>query len=1423
MADEQQNDTTGNISPISGTQDARSSASVPTDDFARSVSPIDDPMDIDDIAEPSQDADPEPKSAFSSSSEEDNKENADDSEDHSAWLRDWQAGTPERPSAAGDQQTVAENGSSDPVSNVPHIPADYTRTGEDGSVTHFQHRFEDGVVKLQRTWRGPGYESRIIDSYQDAEGSHEYEQLVTEERQRREIRRTTSANGRYTNEQTTWTTMGSSPDEVISYVENRSLDGGELTGRVTTWTDLTGIEHEQAWHPPNGEEIETFTDLAGGEHEIRRHYQDGRWWTTEQWRDRLDRERVRTDTVRREFMMTGSVNAEGTMEFAAVTGQPDSMGDYDHLQRADGSPLHPHRRRDRVIRDALKEKFGLRTVPHTTVEPSPLQQIRTEFSPDPSPDPSPESSPETSPESSSESSPEPSPTQGPASAASGPSPEAPESAAGTPASTSLASGSSNAAEGPSAPESASGGPASGPSSPISPAYRTNFAWDEEEPSEHDNALFAQSVAALAAASPTTSNDQTDDDEDKAGDTAGALGGEAPDEANPDEPADSDEEGSAPKPSKKASSRSSRGDRYSEAQQASKKARNVRRKARRAAEGAAKSGGSDPDPPASEKAGSKTDQTDQGTSEGPPDNAEDAMDESDSPATAVTEPQSDIVSPTNSDDIEGPDLLMGRTASKGLQAANDYTARAGSATGQERLDMNRARIQDKTLFRNNDVVPSARYPGTPIDYQARSELLGANVGRYRHLRNQALYRANAREAYNQEQREQIHALEVQIDDLRSRVRRAEQEANDYGGVSIVEMRAQIATLQATVDGHAAETNMLADEFDKVVAERDEAQAQLERRSDATVDRGVQTNDASTAAAAAISGPTYASADTQTDDAADVDKSSATATTSAGTQTNITQEPGVLEECKKRCEDLAAELKIARQDTGVSLRSLMGILQVANANKRAALADVERVTTELSRLQAQVESDRQAAAQTQQALAQQTATDHVAVADAIQSAMQAAEVRRLQRQSANRQGHVERRVEYGIAERYTRTVAELEEIIDDREEVIKDLRKTVTNRFSANENCEQKCVKLQAEVDRLSTEISSAQEVFAEQLQQATSNQTELERALGRPTSTHRFLYNGECKKCAYLKLDLAEERKRVEMAQANRKVAWQQVKELQGELLAAAGKGGACVACKNSLEAARSRVTELEAQLDDVRRDLDLAVLERDVANAERDAAVAERDAAIKLRDDAYIELDNLRRDTTRNNRDTDAALIRQLEEQRLQHQAEVAAAAAELEAERELTFKHAKVAEKLGREKHVTKLENEEQAREIEDKDQQIKELLTESPRTADLRAARQRTRELEDRLQAQVDEVNELRQALLDARARPTTPAATPASSDLNATPRARPSRDYQASPALAARQHQAQIRRNADAAARNTRLQKILVDFEYVPREKRFLHLNL
>ncbi|KAK6388088.1 hypothetical protein LTR95_019743, partial [Oleoguttula sp. CCFEE 5521] len=324
------------------------------------------------------------------------------------------------------------------------------------------------------------------------------------------------------------------------------------------------------------------------------------------------------------------------------------------------------------------------------------------------------------------------------------------------------------------------------------------------------------------------------------------------------------------------------------------------------------------------------------------------------------------------------------------------------------------------------------------------LLGANVGRYRHLRNQALYRADAREAYNQEQREQIHALEEQIDDLRVRVRRAEQEAADDGGVSIVEMRPQIATLQAAVDGHAAETNMLADEFDKMVAERDETQAELERRKSATVDRGVQTDHAAADAPTdAASGPTYVSADTQTDDVAGIDQSSTTANTSNGTQTDTTQETGV-PECKKRCEQLASELKTVRQDTGVSLRSLMGILQIANAKKRAALADAQRATTELSHLQAQVEADRQVAAQSQQALAQQTTTNHVAVAGALQSAMQAAEVRRLQRQSANRQNLVERRVEYGILERYTRTVAELEEIIDDREEVIKDLRKTVTNR-------------------------------------------------------------------------------------------------------------------------------------------------------------------------------------------------------------------------------------------------------------------------------------------------------------------------------------------------------------------------------------------
>ncbi|KAK6399792.1 hypothetical protein LTR95_019386 [Oleoguttula sp. CCFEE 5521] len=292
-----------------------------------------------------------------------------------------------------------------------------------------------------------------------------------------------------------------------------------------------------------------------------------------------------------------------------------------------------------------------------------------------------------------------------------------------------------------------------------------------------------------------------------------------------------------------------------------------------------------------------------------------------------------------------------------------------------------------------------------------------------------------------------------------------------------------------------------------------------------------------------------------------------------------------------------------------------------------------------------------------------------------------------------------------------------------------------------------------------------------------------------------------------------------MAQANRKVAWQQVKELEAELLAAAGKGGACVACKNSLTAARSHVTGLEAQLDDVRRELDLAVLERDAAQSQRDAAVAERDAAIKLRDEAFVQLDNLRRDMARNVRATDEALIRQLEEQRLQHEAEVAAAAAQLEAERELTFKHAKVAEKLGREKHVTTLDNEQKTREIEKKDQQIKELLTESPMTADLRAARQRNRDLEGRVQTQAAEIDVLRQALTDARGRFTTPAATPTSSDLDATPRARPSREYQGSPALAARQHQANIRRNAAAAARNTRLEKILGDFG----EKRFLHLNL
>nr|OQO18771.1 hypothetical protein B0A51_13742 [Rachicladosporium sp. CCFEE 5018] len=787
-----------------------------------------------------------------------------------------------------------------------------------------------------------------------------------------------------------------------------------------------------------------------------------------------------------------------------------------------------------------------------------------------------------------------------------------------------------------------------------------------------------------------------------------------------------------------------------------------------------------------------------------------MYESESPDAAVKAPEPDVVSPTNSDDIEGPDQVLGLTARAGLLAANDYTARAGSATGQERLDMNRARIQNETLFRNNDVVPSARYPGTPIDYQARSELLGANVGRYRHLRNQALYRADAREAYNQEQREQIHAPEEQIDDLRFRIRRAEQEANDYGGVSIVEMRAQIATLQATVDGHAAETNMLADEFDKLVAERDEAQAELERRNNATADHGVQTTDASTAAA--ISGPTYASADTQTDGAADVDQSSTTATASVGTQTDATQEPGLPEECKKRCEELASELKTARQDTGVSLRSLMGILQVANAKKRAALADAELVTTELSRLQAQVEADRQAAAQSQQALAQQIATDHVAVADALQSAMQAAEVRRLQRQSANRQGHVDRRVESGVVERYARTVDELEEIIVAREKEIKEYKGLVKTKVAEGDTCDKKCVKLQAEIDRLNAEIASAQETFTEQLQQAASNQEDLERALGGPGTTHKFLYDGECRKCAYLRLELSEERRRVEMARASRQKAWEQVKELEAALTAVHDMSGKCGACKYELATAPQR-GELEAQLRDISRDLELAVLQRDAANAERDVASAERDAANELRDAAnelrdaaYIELDNLRRDITRNNRDTDAALIRQLEEQRLQHQAE-----------------HAKVAEKLGREKHVTKLENEEQAREIEEKDQQIKELLTKSPRTAESRAARQRTRELEGRLQTQADEIGALRQALTDARARPTTPAATMASNDLDVTPRARPSREYQASPALAARHHQAQIRRNAEAAARNTRLGKILGDFEYVPREKRFLHLNL
>nr|OQO17609.1 hypothetical protein B0A51_14673 [Rachicladosporium sp. CCFEE 5018] len=1003
-------------------------------------------------------------------------------------------------------------------------------------------------------------------------------------------------------------------------------------------------------------------------------------------------------------------------------------------------------------------------------------------------------------------------------------PAAPDSASGTPGSDSPTPSSTATPNGSVAPESTSSAPPGGPSPPISPAYKTDFAWDEEEPSAHDNALFAQSVAALAAVSTASSSGQTDDSEDQAGDAAAAGSGGAADEASLDEPSDSDEEGSASTSSKKATRRGSRGSTSSEAAQASKKARNVRRKARRAAEEAAKAGGSDPDPPASEASSSKTDPNDQGASEEASDSTEVVMDESESPDAAVKAPKPDVVSPTNSDDIEGPDQVLGLTAREGLLAANDYTARAGSATGQERLDMNRARIQDETLFRNNDVVPSARYPGTPIDYQARSELLGANVGRYRHLRNQALYRADAREAYNQEQREQIHALEEQIDDLQFRIRRAEQEANDYGGVSIVEMRAQITTLQATVDSHAAETNMLADEFDRIVEERDEAQAELERRNNATVDRGVQTDDASTAAAAAAatSGPTYAFADTQTDVAADVENSSATATTSAGTQTDATRAPGVPEECRKRCEELASELKTARQDTGVSLRSLMGILQVANAKKRAALAEVERVTTELSRLKAQVESDPHAAAQSQQALAQQNATDHVAVADALQSSMQAAEVRRLQRQSANRQDHVDRRVESGVVERYARTVGELEEIIVAREKEIKEYKGLVKTKVAEGDTCDKKCVKLQAEIDRLNAEIASAQETYTEQLQQAASNQEDLERALGRPGTTHKFLYDGECRKCAYLRLELNEERRRVEMARASKQKALEQVKELEAALTAAHGMSGKCGACKHELATASQR-GELEAQLRDISRGLELAVLERAAANVERDVATAERDAANELRDAAYIELDNLRRDTTRNARNIDADLIRQLEEQRLQHQAEVAAAAAELEAERELTFKHAKVAEKLGREKHVTKLENAEQAREIEEKDQQIKELLTESPRTADSRAARQRNRDLEGRVQTQADEIETLRQALRDARGRPTTPAATPASSDRDATPRARPSRDNQASAALAARQHQAQMRRNADAAARNTRLEKILGDFEYVPKEKRFVHLNL